>query len=135
MDPWRYSTEGISVALRVTPRGGRDDIDGIETLANGRSVVKVRVRAIADGGEANRAVTELLAKVLGVPKARVKVLSGTTSRSPTRCASKSSVSSCTPKRLAASRSIRAAAMPSETAPFPRSLYAVVPTVRHDFDRC
>ena len=43
MDPWRYSTEGISVALRVTPRGGRDDIDGVETLANGRSVVKVRV--------------------------------------------------------------------------------------------
>ena len=64
MDPWRYSTEGISIALRVTPRGGRDDIDGIETLANGRSVVKVRVRAIADGGEANRAVTELLAKAL-----------------------------------------------------------------------
>src|ERR1700731_824565 len=79
-DPWCYSTQGISVALRVTPRGGRDDIDGIETLANGRSVVKIRVRAIADGGEANRAVTELLAKVLGVPKARVRILSGTTSR-------------------------------------------------------
>jgi uncharacterized protein (TIGR00251 family) len=80
MDPWRYSTGGISIALRVTPRGGRDDIDGIETLANGRSVVKVRVRAIAEGGEANRAVTELLAKALGVPKARVKLLSGATSR-------------------------------------------------------
>jgi uncharacterized protein (TIGR00251 family) len=80
MDPWRYSTAGISVALRVTPRGGRDDIDGIETLADGRSVVKVRVRAIADGGEANRAVTELLAKALGVPKARVTILSGATSR-------------------------------------------------------
>ena len=80
MDPWRYSTEGISVALRVTPRGGRDDIDGIETLANGRSVVKMRVRAIAEGGEANRAVTELLAKALGVPKANVKILSGATSR-------------------------------------------------------
>ena len=80
MDPWRYSSDGVSVALRVTPRGGRDDIDGIETLANGRSVVKVRVRAIAEGGEANRAVTELLAKLLGVQKARVKILSGTTSR-------------------------------------------------------
>jgi len=80
MDPWRYSTEGISVALRVTPRGGRDDIDGIETLANGRSVVKIRVRAIAEGGEANRAVTELLAKALGVPKAKVRILSGVTSR-------------------------------------------------------
>ena len=80
MDPWRYSTGGVSVALRVTPRGGRDDIDGLETLANGRTVVKVRVRAIADGGEANRAVTELVAKALGVPKARVRILSGTTSR-------------------------------------------------------
>ena len=80
MDPWRYSTEGISVALRVTPRGGSDDIDGVETLANGRSVVKVRVRAIAEGGEANRAVTELLAKALGVAKGKVRVLSGTTSR-------------------------------------------------------
>jgi uncharacterized protein YggU (UPF0235/DUF167 family) len=79
-DPWRYSTEGISVALRVTPRGGRDELDGVETLANGRMVVKVRVRAIAEGGEANRAVMELLAKVLGVPKARLRMLSGTTSR-------------------------------------------------------
>ena len=59
-DPWRYSAQGISVALRVTPRGGRDAVDGVETLANDRTVVKVRVRAIAEGGEANRAVTELL---------------------------------------------------------------------------
>ena len=80
MDPWRYSTAGISVALRVTPRGGRDGIDGIETLADGTSVMKVRVRAIAEGGAANRAVTELLAKALGVPKAKVRLLSGATSR-------------------------------------------------------
>src|SRR3954470_23172954 len=80
MDPWRYSTDGISIALRVTPRGGRDDIDGIETLADGRNVVKVRVRAIAEGGEANRAVTELLARVLGVKKRDVRLLSGITSR-------------------------------------------------------
>jgi hypothetical protein len=80
MEPWRYSTQGISIALRVTPRGGRDDIDGIETLANGRTVLKMRVRALAEGGEANRAVTELLAKILGVPKAKVRLVSGITSR-------------------------------------------------------
>jgi hypothetical protein len=80
MVPWRYSGGGISVALRVTPRGGRDDIDGIETLADGRSVVKVRVRAVAEGGEANRAITELLGKMLKVPKAKVRLLSGATSR-------------------------------------------------------
>ncbi|AJA59416.1 MULTISPECIES: DUF167 domain-containing protein [Bradyrhizobium] len=79
-EPWRYSAAGISIALRVTPRGGRDDIDGIEQLADGRSVLKVRVRAIADGGEANKAVLVLLAKSLGVPKASVKLLSGATSR-------------------------------------------------------
>jgi uncharacterized protein len=78
--PWRYSTQGISVALRVTPRGGRDDIDGVEMLANGRAVVKVRVRAVAEGGEANRAVTELLARALGVPKATVRITAGATSR-------------------------------------------------------
>ena len=64
----------------MTPRGGRDDIDGIEQLSDGRSVLKVRVRAIADGGEANRAVLTLLAKSLGVPKANVRLLSGATSR-------------------------------------------------------
>lgn len=78
--PWRFSVQGISVALRVTPRGGQDSIDGIETLANGRSVVKIRVRAIAEGGEANRAVTELLARALHVPKSHVRVITGTTSR-------------------------------------------------------
>ena len=79
-DPWRYSTDGISVALRLTPRGGRDDIDGLERLADGRTVVKVRIRAVAEGGQANRAVTELLAKALGVPKGKVRILSGATSR-------------------------------------------------------
>src|SRR3979411_3167735 len=80
MEPWRYSTQGISVALRVTPRGGRDGIDGLETLANGRTVVKIRVRAIAEGGGANRAVIELLAKALDVPRGDVRVISGTASR-------------------------------------------------------
>ena len=79
-EPWRYSAQGISVALRVTPRGGRDDIDGLETLADGRCVLKVRVRAIAEGGEANRAVAALLAKALGVSRRDVRLLSGATSR-------------------------------------------------------
>jgi hypothetical protein len=80
VDPWRFSTAGVSIAVRVTPRGGRDDIDGIEVMADGRSVLRLRVRAVADGGEANRAVLALLAKTLGVPKARVRLLSGATSR-------------------------------------------------------
>ena len=79
-DPWRYSTTGLSVALRVTPRGGRDDIDGCETLANGRVVLKIRVRAIAEGGEANAAVMRVLAEALGIPKNALRLASGVTSR-------------------------------------------------------
>lgn len=80
MDPWRLSATGVSVSLRVTPRGGRDGIDGIETLSDGKRVLKVRVRAIAEGGEANRALTALLADALGVRKKNVRLVSGETSR-------------------------------------------------------
>jgi uncharacterized protein len=52
MFPWRYSNGGISVALRVTPRGGRDEIDAVEQLADGRAVIKIRVL-----GEALRVLT------------------------------------------------------------------------------
>lgn len=79
-DPWRTSADGISIAVRVTPRGGRDDVDGVEMMADGRAVLKLRVRAAAEGGEANRAVTELLAKRLGVPKRAVRLVSGATAR-------------------------------------------------------
>lgn len=79
-EPFRYFAGGISVGLKVTPRGGRDDIDGVEVLANGRHVVKLRVRAIAEGGEANAAVIRLLADKLGVAKSAVRIVSGTTSR-------------------------------------------------------
>ena len=78
--PWRPSATGIHVSLRATPRGGRDDVDGIETLSDGRCVVKLRVRAIAEGGEANRALTEFLARALGVSKSSVRLVSGATSR-------------------------------------------------------
>jgi uncharacterized protein YggU (UPF0235/DUF167 family) len=62
--------------VRLTPRGGRDAIDGIEQLADGRRVVKARVRAAATGGEANAALLELVAKALGVARVRSISLPG-----------------------------------------------------------
>src|ERR1700759_1860945 len=80
MEPWRPSIGGVAVFLRVAPRGGRGGIGGVENRGDGRAVLKVRVRAVADGGEANRAVTKLLAKTLRVPQASVQIVSGSTSR-------------------------------------------------------
>lgn len=66
--------------MRLTPKGGRDAIDGVEELADGRSVLKVRVRAAPTGGEANDALCRLIAKVFGVPPRAVVLSAGATSR-------------------------------------------------------
>jgi uncharacterized protein len=62
--------------VRVTPKGGRDAIDGIAELADGTCVLKVRVRAAASEGEANAAVVRLLAAALGVPVRAVSLVAG-----------------------------------------------------------
>ncbi len=66
--------------MRLTPKGGRDAIDGVETLADGRAVLKARVRAAPSEGEANDALVRLLAKSLGVPVRDVRLTAGATSR-------------------------------------------------------
>lgn len=66
--------------MRVTPKGGRDGIDGAATLADGREVLKVRVRTAPEDGAANAAVTRLLAEAAGVPASRVTLASGATAR-------------------------------------------------------
>lgn len=68
------------LSVRLTPKGGRDAIDGIEVMADGRTVLKARVRAAPSEGEANAALVALLAKTLGVPRREVSVVAGATAR-------------------------------------------------------
>ena len=42
---WTATADGVIVAVRLTPRGGRDAIEGIERRADGTVVLKARVRA------------------------------------------------------------------------------------------
>jgi uncharacterized protein (TIGR00251 family) len=78
--PWSVQPDGLIVTVRLTPKGGRDAIDGIETLSNGHAVLKVRVRAAPMEGEANAALARVLGKALGVPPTRVAIVGGATSR-------------------------------------------------------
>ncbi|WP_342018451.1 DUF167 family protein [Devosia chinhatensis] len=66
--------------MRVTPNAGRDTIGPAETRADGSSVLRVRLVAVPDKGQANAAVIALIAKALGVPKSAVSLASGQTSR-------------------------------------------------------
>jgi uncharacterized protein YggU (UPF0235/DUF167 family) len=68
------------IAVRVTPRGGRDGVDGWIRDAAGRLLLKVRVAAPAAEGQANAAVIAVLAKALGLPKSAFTLLSGQTAR-------------------------------------------------------
>jgi uncharacterized protein (TIGR00251 family) len=79
-NPWTVTVDGLLLTVRLTPKGGREALDGIETLADGREVLKARVRALPEDGEANAALIKLIAKAVGVSASRVMVQSGHTSR-------------------------------------------------------
>ena len=62
--------------VRVTPRGGRDAIDGF----GDDGVLRVRVAAAPANGKANDAVVRLIAKAAGVPPSCVQVSAGASAR-------------------------------------------------------
>jgi len=78
--PWTVVAGGVVVVVRLTPKGGRDAIDGIERLADGKFVLKARVRAAASEGEANDALMRLIADTLEVAPRHVSIIAGATAR-------------------------------------------------------
>lgn len=67
---------GSALALRVTPRAGRNEIVGL--LTDG--TIKVHIAAAPVDAEANKELVAFLAEVLGVPKSRVEIVAGSTGR-------------------------------------------------------
>jgi len=80
MAAWSVTTDGLAIAIRLTPRGGRDGLDGVETLADGREVLKARVRAAPSEGEANAALIALLAREFQVSRSQVSLTAGASAR-------------------------------------------------------
>jgi uncharacterized protein (TIGR00251 family) len=68
------------LAVRLTPRGGRDAVDGWAADADGRPLLKVRVSCPPVDGEANAALIKLIAKTLALPRSSVSIASGDTAR-------------------------------------------------------
>ena len=75
MSVTRAAKNGLLLHIRLTPRAARDGIDG---LKDGH--LQVRVRAVPEDGRANKALVELVAREIGVPKSTVSVASGQTHR-------------------------------------------------------
>lgn len=72
---WRAVGDGLAIAVRVTPRGGRD------TLAAGTPEhLAARLAAAPVDGAANAGLVALVAKSFGVPRRAVTIVSGETAR-------------------------------------------------------
>ncbi len=78
--PWRTVNGGVVLVVRVTPRGGRDALDGVDVMSDGRAILKLRVRAAPEDGEANAAVVKLLASALKLRRSDIEITAGATAR-------------------------------------------------------
>lgn len=76
----RNEKGGVRFTVRLTPKGGRDRIEGWRAAADGKLHLKVRVSAPPEAGKANRALISLLAKTLDVAKSRIAIVGGETAR-------------------------------------------------------
>ena len=65
----------VRLRVRVTPRAGRDHIDGARD-----GVLRVRLAAPPVEGRANDALIRFLAKTLALPRRDVRLVGGETSR-------------------------------------------------------
>jgi uncharacterized protein (TIGR00251 family) len=70
----------LVLSVRLTPRGGRDAIEGWAKAADGSRHLKARVSAPPEDGKANDSLIRLLAKFFSVPKSSLRIVSGATSR-------------------------------------------------------
>ncbi|BBF79446.1 DUF167 domain-containing protein [Asticcacaulis excentricus] len=68
------------LVVRLTPKAAADRVDGWEADEQGRPYLKVRVTAPPIEGRANEALIAFLAKRLKLPKSRLSLLAGDTSR-------------------------------------------------------
>ena len=81
MKAWGPMTGGVTLSVRVSPRGGRNAVEGLVADAEGKPQLGVRVAAAPVDGEANDAVEATLARWLGVKPREVEVTGGLTTRS------------------------------------------------------
>ncbi|EBA05608.1 DUF167 domain-containing protein [Sagittula stellata] len=65
---------GATLAVRVTPKASRNAVERTD------DALRVYVTTVPEGGKATAAVVKLLAKALGVPKSRLELVRGETSR-------------------------------------------------------
>ena len=75
MNPIRATSDGVRIQVRVQPRASRTEVMGLHGEA-----IKIRLAAPPVDGAANRALIQLVASTLHVPRSAVTVKAGHAAR-------------------------------------------------------
>jgi uncharacterized protein len=67
--------EKITISVKVIPNSSKNSVVGCED-----GVFKIRLRAIPEKGEANKALISFLSSLLEIPKSHIELIQGATSR-------------------------------------------------------
>lgn len=78
--PWKRQAGGLRLFVRLTPKGGRDAVEGVKPAADGGAELAARVTAVPEDGKANAALLKLLAKSLKLPGRDFEIVAGATDR-------------------------------------------------------
>lgn len=76
----KETDQGVIIEIKVTPKSRENKIIGFE-----EGVLKIRLTAAPEKGEANRALIRFLAKALDIPQRDIILLKGETSRQKQLC--------------------------------------------------
>lgn len=71
----RDTPDGVVLSILAAPRSGRDEVAGVR-----EGSLRVRLAAPPVDGAANEALVAFIARTLGVPRSRVELARGATSR-------------------------------------------------------
>ena len=78
--PFAAASDGVRLAVRLTPKASTERILGLADEADGGVVLKVAVTAAPEGGKANAALLKLLARAFGLPARDFAVVRGAQNR-------------------------------------------------------
>ena len=78
--PLKAASDGLQVAIRLSPKARTDRLVAIAEAAGGGHVLKATVTAPAEFGRANEALLRLLARAWDLPRQDLSIISGLASR-------------------------------------------------------
>jgi len=76
VSPFQAMADGVRIAVRLSPKASRNQMQGVVADADGKAALKIAVTAVPADGKANAALLALLAKEWRVPKSALSIVAG-----------------------------------------------------------